>query len=128
MGCLDNLKDRLLGNDDYYDDDDYDDYEDDEPQAVFFFQEGPDATYGRIEGAWTDEGTYHVVHRIAGREGAGAGRHCLEWAISQAQSLRIGTHEDNAPMRHVLAHLGFAHCGTIICDKGTPRVAYQHRA
>lgn len=34
MGFLDNLKDRLLGNDDYYDDDDYDDYEDDEPQET----------------------------------------------------------------------------------------------
>ena len=27
--------------------------------------------------------------------------------------------------RRALDKLGFTHCGTIICDEGTPRCAYQ---
>ena len=99
--------------------------EDDVPQAVFFFQEGPDVTYGRIEGAWADDGTYHVVHRIAAKRGTGAGKACLRWACEHARSVRIDTHEDNRPMRHVLRQLGFKECGTIWLKDGRPRIAYQ---
>lgn len=99
---------------------------DGEVLAVFCYASGPDPTYAQIEGAWRNDEPYHVVHRIASREGSGAGRACLAWACDQGDDVRIDTHEDNAPMRHVLATLGFVECGTIICDKGTPRVAYQY--
>lgn len=95
-------------------------------QAVFFFAQGPDRTYDRIDGAWPNDEPYAVVHRIAARTGSGAGRRCIAWACEQVQNLRIDTHENNAPMRHVLAGMGFVECGTIICEDGTPRVAYQH--
>ncbi len=102
--------------------------QDGEVSAVLCYAPGPDPTYAQIEGAWLNDAPYHVVHRIASREGSGIGRACLAWACGQGDDVRIDTHEDNAPMRHVLTELGFVECGTIICDKGTPRVAYQHLA
>ena len=94
--------------------------------AAFFCTSGPDPTYEHIDGAWLNDEPYVVVHRIAAREGSGAGRRCIAWACGQSNNVRIDTHEDNAPMRHVLTSLGFVECGVIICDNGTPRVAYQH--
>ncbi|MBR3224048.1 MAG: GNAT family N-acetyltransferase [Atopobiaceae bacterium] len=94
--------------------------------AVFFFAMGPDPTYAHIDGSWLNDEPYGVVHRIAAQQGSGAGRTCIEWACAQVPNLRIDTHEHNAPMRHVLNKLGFAECGTIICEDGTPRVAYHY--
>ena len=96
--------------------------------AVFFFACGRDRTYDHIDGAWLNDEPYAVVHRVASRRGSGAGRRCLAWACDQVSNLRIDTHENNAPMRHVLLGLGFVECGTIICEDGTPRIAYQHVA
>ena len=96
--------------------------------AVFYLVAGPDPTYEHIEGAWLDDEPYHVVHRIAARAGSHAGRHALTWACNTVGNLRIDTHEDNAPMRRLLTNLGFEECGTIVCNDGTPRVAYQRRA
>ena len=98
----------------------------DQVQAVFFFAQGPDHTYDHIDGAWLNGEPYAVVHRIAARAGSGAGKRCIAWACGQVHNLRIDTHKNNAPMRHVLAGMGFVECGTIICEDGTPRVAYQH--
>ena len=97
-----------------------------EVQAVFFFAQGPDPTYAHIDGSWLNEEPYGVVHRIAAQEGSGAGRACIQWACTQVLNLRIDTHEKNVPMRHVLTQLGFAECGTIICEDGTPRIAYHY--
>lgn len=94
--------------------------------TVFFLAEGPDPTYAHIDGAWPNDEPYSVIHRIAAREGMGAGRHCIRHVCESVRNLRIDTHEDNLPMRHVLSSLGFVECGTIICNDGTPRVAYQH--
>ena len=95
-------------------------------QAVFFFAQGPDHTYDNIDGAWLNSEPYAVVHRIAARAKSGAGKRCIAWACKQVNNLRIDTHKNNAPMRHVLASMGFVECGTIICEDGTPRIAYQH--
>lgn len=104
-----------------------DDADESEVLAVFLFAPGPDPTYASIDGAWLNDEPYYVVHRIAAREGSGAGRASLAWACEHARNLRIDTHESNAPMRRALEGLGFVECGIIICDNGTPRVAY-HRA
>lgn len=98
----------------------------DEIQAVFFFKRGPDHTYDHIDGAWPNKEPYAVVHRIAAKTGSGAGKRCLAWACGQARNLRIDTHKDNGPMQHVLKAMGFVECGVIICEDGTPRIAYQH--
>ena len=94
--------------------------------AVFYYGQGPDPTYDYIEGAWIDDGSYRVVHRIAARAGKGAGKECLAWARDHTRSMRIDTHADNGPMQHVLESLGFTRCGIIYLENGDPRVAFQH--
>ena len=101
--------------------------------AVFYFQTlDDDETYREIDGAWLNEQTYGVVHRIATRRGThGVGTACIEWAQGQARErgagggLRIDTHEDNVAMRRLLEKLGFSTCGTIWTYDGSPRIAFQ---
>lgn len=96
--------------------------------AAFYYVEGEkvEPTYQTIEGAWTGSDVYGVVHRIAS-DGTvkGAGRACLLWAMKQSGHLRIDTHENNRPMRHVLEQLGFTFCGTIRLANGDPRIAFE---
>ena len=41
------------------------------------------------------------------------------------KNIRIDTHEDNRIMQHLLDKYGFAKCGCIYVEDGTPRIAYQ---
>ena len=95
--------------------------------AVFALIWGEDPTYAEIDGGWlSDKTPYGTVHRIA-TDGQlpGLGSYCLNWCLEQCGSIRIDTHEDNVLMRRTLEKLDFAYCGTILCDEGTPRCAYQ---
>lgn len=101
-------------------------------KAVFYFALEDDPTYQEIDGAWKSDEPYGVVHRIGvAKRDCGVGSFCMEWAQSKAKSaeakggIRIDTHKDNAPMRAMLEKLGYEECGTIICEDGTPRIAYQ---
>ncbi len=96
-------------------------------QAVLALIWGEDPTYARIDGKWlSDTAPYGTVHRIATRgEVPGLGSWCLEWCLALCGSIRIDTHEDNVPMRRTLDKLGYTYCGTILCDDGSPRRAYQ---
>ncbi len=96
-------------------------------QAVLALIWGEDPTYKEIDGKWlSDAAPYGTVHRIATRgELPGLGSWCLEWCLDLCGAIRIDTHEDNVPMRRTLEKLGYAYCGTILCDDGTPRRAYQ---
>lgn len=49
----------------------------------------------------------------------------LRFAESLAPSVRIDTHPDNAPVRHLLEREGFCRCGIIFTDDGMVRLAYQ---
>lgn len=95
--------------------------------AVFALIWGEDPTYAQIDGAWASDKTpYGTIHRIATRgEKPGLGSWCIQWCLDMCGSIRIDTHEDNILMRRTLDKLGFAYCGTILCDDGTPRRAYQ---
>lgn len=95
--------------------------------AVFALIWGEDPTYAQIDGAWlSDKTPYGTIHRIATRgEKPGLGSWCIQWCLDLCGSIRIDTHEDNVLMRGTLDKLGFTYCGTIICDDGTPRRAYQ---
>ena len=95
--------------------------------AVFALLWGEDPTYAEIDGAWLSDRTpYGTIHRIAADgDWPGLGSHCIRWCLDLCGSIRIDTHEDNVLMRRALDKLGFTHCGTIICDEGTPRCAYQ---
>lgn len=97
--------------------------------AVFYFDYGADIDpcYRVIhDGAWRSNAPYGVVHRIAAREGSGAGKFCIRWAYEQCGHLRIDTHGDNLPMQKVLAGLGFEHCGVIyVAEDSDPRLAFE---
>lgn len=94
--------------------------------GVFMLAAGPDPTYARIEGGgWPDDEPYGVVHRVAtGGTRNGAGEFCLNWCMERYATLRIDTHADNRPMLALLEKLGFAYCGVIYVEDGTPRRAY----
>ena len=97
--------------------------------GVFALVFGDDPTYAHIDGAWPDDAPYATLHRVARGPGAhGLMDAAVAYALSRIDRLRVDTHEDNAPMRHVLESRGFTHCGTILTDDGTPRRAYCLRA
>ena len=97
-----------------------------QPEATFHFSTGDDPTYAAIEGAWLNDAPYGVVHRLAAAPGAkNVAARIFDWAMERCENLRIDTHEQNAPMRHLLEKNGFAYCGTIIVEDGTPRRAYH---
>lgn len=90
------------------------------------FEEGPDPSYHYIEGAWLDEGPYHVIHRIAAlSQGTGIGSFLLDWACAHAQIIRIDTHRDNYPMQRLLKSRGFRKCGVIYLETGDARFAFE---
>jgi len=94
--------------------------------AVFYFAVERDPTYKRIDGEWLNDAAYGVVHRVARRRGAkGVGVFCVDWCFGQCGNIRIDTHRDNAPMRRLLAKLGFAYCGVIRLRDGDERLAFQ---
>ncbi len=98
--------------------------------GTFFydFGENIEPTYRKIEdGAWKKDGSYGVIHRIAGNGTVkGIGGFCIDWAFSQCDHLRIDTHGDNKVMQNLLAKKGFQHCGTIyVTEDPYPRLAYE---
>lgn len=101
--------------------------EDGQIAAVFYFAHETDPTYEKIyDGNWQNEETYAVVHRIASSGTVkGAGSFCMQWAASQADNVRIDTHENNYVMQNMLKKNGFVHCGTIFLEDGEPRLAFH---
>ena len=94
--------------------------------AAFVFYMGPEPAYEALDGAWLCTGPYGVVHRLCspGRM-RGAATECLRFCMRQCESLRIDTHENNAPMRGLLRKLGFVQCGTVHLADGSPRLAFE---
>ena len=93
--------------------------------GTFVMMAGPDATYGYIEnGSWRSDTPYGVIHRVASR-GGGILAAALAFAGEQFDHIRMDTHADNAPMRHLLVKQGFSHRGTIYVENGTPRMAFD---
>ena len=93
--------------------------------GTFVLVPGPDPTYGYIEdGAWRRDTPYAAVHRVASR-GRGTLAAALNYAKARYDHIRMDTHRDNAPMRHLLEKLGFSQRGTIYVEDGTPRLAFD---
>ena len=100
--------------------------EDEAIQAVFTLIMGEDPTYLEIDGAWLNDRSYATLHRIASRgTQKGIFKLIIEFSWSICPNLRIDTHKDNKPMRHLIEKNGFVYCGIIIVGDGTPRLAYQ---
>ena len=95
--------------------------------AVFYYDEGDDPTYARIDnGAWLNDAPYGVIHRIAvAVRGRGVVGKCFDFAFGKCGNVKIDTHENNLPMQKALEKNGFTRCGTIYIDNGDPRMAYQ---
>ena len=92
-----------------------------------------DPDYAAIDGAWLTDGGYLAVHTVAVAQkfrGCGCARfifaNTFDMAHEQGRvSVRIDTHEKNAPMRALLASLGFTQCGGIVLSRGGGRIAYE---
>ena len=94
---------------------------------VFAFILGEDPTYSYIEnGQWLSDAPYGTIHRIASDATvSGVVKTAVDYCKKTILNIRIDTHEKNKTMQHVLAKLGFAKCGIIYIEDGTPRIAYQ---
>ena len=94
--------------------------------AAFVMALGDDPTYQVIEGEWKNNAPYAALHRIASTgEKSGMMDVIVRWAFAQTGNLRGDTHEKNLPMRKAFERNGFAYCGTIWVEDGTPRMAYH---
>ena len=103
--------------------------------AAVFSVAGYDRDYDEIDGKWLTSGNYLAVHRVAVSSdfrGTGAAKYIVnnaacEIAHSRGRlSIRMDTHEKNAPMLALLKSQGFTECGkiTLIRDY-TSRVAFE---
>ena len=94
--------------------------------------------YSKIEGKWiTDDDDYVVVHRLAvdsDVKNKGLATKILEFSEgvcieNKILSLKADTHENNEPMKRLLAKNGFSFCGLIYLDRepdlGAKRIAYE---
>ena len=93
--------------------------------GTFVLMPGPDATYNIIEnGSWRSDTPYGAIHRVASR-GGGTLAAALEFAKTRYDHIRMDTHQDNAPMRHLLEKAGFSYRGVIYVEDGTARLAFD---
>ena len=102
--------------------------EDNRMIAVFVLAECEEPTYRRIfQGQWLDDTRpYATIHRIAALpEVHGIFQMVVQFALLRMDSLRIDTHQDNHPMRHMVTSNGFTYCGIILLADGSERMAYQ---
>lgn len=95
--------------------------------GAFVLADGDDPTYAVITGGrWRFTAPYGTIHRL-GSDGTAHGVFAAVVRFCEARCgcLRADTHEDNKPMQHLLEKEGFVRCGQIICEDGTPRLAYD---
>lgn len=103
--------------------------------AVFTVILDGEPVYDKIfGGTWALEGeNYLAVHRIAVagdklRRGVASGVMGFVTQMAKEmgrESVRIDTHEGNAPMRAMLERNGYVHCGSVYLENGEHRVAYE---
>ncbi len=95
--------------------------------GAFVFTTRPEPTYSVIaDGAWMSDAPYGTIHRIASDGTAkGVFGRCVAFCVGRCANLRIDTHHDNRPMRHLIEKHGFVRCGVITVADGSPRIAYQ---
>lgn len=96
--------------------------------GTFALVPGEEPTYGYIDhGRWIDERTpYSTLHRMAAMPGThGIADIAFRYAKEHCAHLRVDTHHDNRPMRHILEKEGFVYCGIIYMPDGAPRDAYE---
>ena len=96
--------------------------------GTFAVVPGLEPAYATIlHGRWVEpHRPYATVHRLAAIPHThGIAREALGYAARQFDYLRADTHASNHAMRHILERWGFVHCGTVLMDDGSPRLAYE---
>ena len=95
--------------------------------GVFYFFQGEDPTYLRIDGgAWLNDRPYGVMHRVAvAEQGRCVAYFCYANCFALCKNLKIDTHRDNLPMQRSLEKNGFVRCGIIYLANGDERIAFQ---
>ncbi|MBQ2678154.1 MAG: N-acetyltransferase [Firmicutes bacterium] len=95
--------------------------------GVFALFSGDEPTYRHIEnGGWLNEEPYVTIHRIAGDGRAhGIFRCAADYCKGISSNVRIDTHENNTIMQKQIEKCGFARCGIIYVQDGSPRIAYH---
>lgn len=90
----------------------------------------PDPNYTVIDGAWSLDKPYAVIHRIVSainQHGKGIASillNQLETTLN-LEYIRIDTHLNNSAMRHYLLKNGFKECGMIKLADLSDRIAYD---
>ena len=87
---------------------------------------GDEPDYGEIDGEWLNDGAYLAVHTVAVGarfRGMGVAKFIFANAFAMAEeggmaSVRVDTHQRNAPMRALLSSLGFVCCGGLTVRGG----------
>ncbi len=100
--------------------------------AVFVFALDVEEAYGNIEGSWTYDMPYGVIHRVAssGRM-KNITRTIFNYALTKTDYIRIDTHENNTTMQNALTRYGFRRCGTIYYTRNnssTKRIAFDYKS
>lgn len=103
--------------------------------AALFSVVNYDGNYDIIEGEWLTSGNYLAVHRVAVAEnfrGTGAAKYIVNTAAKEIArlrgrtSIRMDTHEKNAPMLKLLHGMGFTECGIVTLARDlTYRIAFE---
>ncbi len=91
-----------------------------------------ESSYENINGNWTSEDDYVVIHRMAFNKNA-RGKNLADVVIKLVEDMsiqknihyfRIDTDAANLKMQHILKKNGFAFCGTIIFDN-SEKIAFD---
>lgn len=94
--------------------------------GTFVLMKTPDPCYNVIVGKWQNDEKYGTIHKVASD---GTCKGILQEAIMYCESyfsnLRIDTHADNRPMRHLVEKNGFVYCGIVFMEDGSERLAFQ---
>lgn len=92
----------------------------------FMFTLDEEPTYKQIDGKWLNNEQYGVIHRImSSKNEKGILSYALDYCFNIVDNIRIDTHIDNKPMRHLLEKYGFTYCGVITLKNKQKRNAYQ---
>lgn len=103
-------------------------FEDEKAVGTFVFFVGHEPVYDVItNGAWHAEKPYGVIHRVASDATTrGVGRACFDFCATQADYIRIDTHEKNLPMQQALQRYGFTRCGEVDYGEKGRRIAFDY--
>lgn len=94
--------------------------------GVFTFVVGIEPDYNVIEGKWTKDKDYGVIHRIGiKKRGINLGEACIRYCLKKCDYIRIDTHRLNTPMQKLLKGMGFNECGVIHLKDGSERIGYD---